>query len=169
MIAPPSKELLETLLKLRLCTVRDLKRCRPRVRRLTRDLPVFDSVWIDALLQARKLTSFQARILQSSDSQQLLVGPCVLVDRLGHGPQATTYLARRREGNERCVLKIINRPAESIDNGLKRLEELVDQLKGFDHPAMVGPHSCLGQQEQLITISRYVPGQIGRASCRERV
>jgi hypothetical protein len=62
---PPSKQLRETLLRLKICSVRDFRRAKRRVRRLARDLPAFDFVWIDALLQARRLTPFQARLLES--------------------------------------------------------------------------------------------------------
>ncbi len=103
MIEPPSKQLLDTLLNLKLCTRRDLFRCRGRVRRLARDLPAFDFVWIDSLLYARKLTPFQARLLEASAYEQLCAGPCVLINQLGKGKRSSTYLARQRDGRAaRC-------------------------------------------------------------------
>ena len=50
MLEPPSSSLLKTLSTLRLCSPRDLRRCRGYVRRLTHELPAFDSIWIDALV-----------------------------------------------------------------------------------------------------------------------
>ena len=66
MIEPPSKPLRETLLRLRICTAADFRRAKRRVRRLARDLPAFDFIWIDALLNLRRLTPFQARLLETN-------------------------------------------------------------------------------------------------------
>ena len=158
MIEPPSKQLVKRLEDLGLCSPRDLRRCRGRVKRLAHDLPAFDTVWIDALVQARKLTPFQARILDSPCPERLRVGPCVVIDELGHGPSSTTYLARRRDGNDRCVLRLIQYRPELLAAGLASLEQLVSGLKGARHPSIVAPHACLVLDDELVTVSRYVPG-----------
>lgn len=157
MLEPPSPKLVQLLVGLKLCTAADLKRCRGRVRRLARDLPAFDSVWIDALLQARRLTPFQARLLDTQ-SESLAVGPCVLVDRLGQGRHAATFVARPREGHELCVLKRIDVPPEALTLGLIGLEQLTARLERFAHPSIAAPHTSLRHGGQLVTVSRYVPG-----------
>ena len=157
-IEPPSKQLVETLLKLKLCETSDLRRCRHRVRRLARDLPAFDSVWIDALLQARRLTPFQAQLLESSHPEDLRVGPCVLMRQLGRGPRARTYLARQRDSREQCVLKLIDLPPEQKDAALDRIERLVARWIGFAHPHVVPPRGALIWNDHLVAVSRFVPG-----------
>ncbi|MBM81400.1 MAG: hypothetical protein CMJ78_12535 [Planctomycetaceae bacterium] len=141
LLEPPSKEMLHLLRDLRICTLRDLKRCRPRVRRLAHDLPAFDSVWIDALVQARKLTSFQARIIESPQAKLLQVGPCLLVKQLGQSQTAETYLARRINGNERCVLKQSTVPLESKQVVDKKIKQLTTIGKSLAHPQVVIPHA----------------------------
>lgn len=158
MIDPPSPGLSSTLFDLNLCAPADLKRCRHRVRRLAHDVPAFDSIWLDALLQARKLTPFQAQILESSDRERLCVGPCVLVDQLGRGVEATTYLARRREGTEQVVLKMLDRPLESLEADLERLTELTHRLRRCSHHSAVGPHTALRHGDRLVAISQHVQG-----------
>lgn len=159
MVDPPSKELLQTLFALKLCTPGDLRRCRRRVRRLARDVPAFDFVWIDALLYRKKITPFQARLLESRRSAELAVGPCVLIDRLGGGPTATTYLARHRDERFRRVLKCIDRPGDHRAASHSRLEELTHSAAGFKNSAIVAPSSCLIENERLIAISRHVAGR----------
>ena len=154
---PLSKPLSDWLFKLRLCTPADLRRCRGRVRRLARDVPTFDSVWIDALVHARKLTAFQAKLLESGRPERLAVGPCVLVDQLGHG-MSTTYLARHRKGRERCVLKLIDIPEEGRGPALAGLERLVARTENLSHPAVIAPQSCLFHPPHLVTVSRYLAG-----------
>ncbi len=154
---PLSKPLTDWLIRLNLCTRADLRRCQRRVRQLARDVPAFDSVWIDALVHARKLTPFQARLLESGRPEQLAVGPCVLVDRLGQGGSAT-YLARHHEGDERCVLKMMAIPKEQAGFVLDSLRQLVERAENLAHPLVVVPKSCLAHQEQLVTVSRYAAG-----------
>jgi len=157
-IEPPSKQLVEMLLKFKLCETGDIRRCRHRVRQLARDLPAFDSVWIDALLKARRLTLFQAQLLESSHPEDLRVGPCVLVEQLGRGPAAKTYLARQRESRERCVLKLIDLPPELMETALDNLERLIARWVGFAHPHIVSPRGALIWNDRLVAVSRYVPG-----------
>ncbi len=154
---PLSKPLADWLNRLRLCTPADLRRCRGRVRQLARDVPAFDSVWIDALVHARKLTAFQAKLLESGRPEQLAVGPCVLVDQLGHG-MSTTYLARHLKGHQRCVLKLIDLPEEQRASALAALEQLVARTENLSHPAVIVPKSCLYYPPHLVTISRYLQG-----------
>ena len=154
---PLSKPLADWLLKLRLCTPADLRRCQGRVRQLARDVPAFDSVWIDALVHARKLTAFQAKLLESGRPEQLAVGPCVLVDQLGHGMSAT-YLARHVKGRERSVLKLIDLPEEERSSALAALAQLVARAEKLSHPSAIVPKACLYHSPHLVTVSRYLQG-----------
>ncbi|MBW3538968.1 MAG: serine/threonine protein kinase [Planctomycetes bacterium] len=155
---PPSKDLERRLFDARLCTPRDLRRCRRIVRRLARDVPAFDSVWIDALVQSRRLTLFQARVLESSRPESIVAGPCVLVERLGGGRSSETFLARLRQGTERSVLKLLDLPPELHESVLERLHELTRRLAGSENDAAVGPHTALLHGGKLVVVSREISG-----------
>lgn len=158
MLEPPSKQLLALLQKTELCTPRDLRRCRARVQRLTHDLPVFDSVWIDALLQARKVTPFQARLLDSRRADQLLVGPCLLLDRLGGGNRGETFLARHRSTRQTCMLKLVDAIAGFSTAEYSALESAIAKLEAVNHPCIVGPQVCDRLDDKLVMVSRFVSG-----------
>ena len=163
MVDPPSRELQKLLFGLGLCTPADLRRCRGRVRRIARDLPAFDSVWIDALVQSRRLTPFQARLLESPHPQrrQLAVGPCVLVDRTGGPaghPETGTFLARHRKSRSQCIVKQFTPPQHETEACLARLRRLASQGGGHHSPYIVCPHSALQHEGRIVTVSRYVPG-----------
>ena len=159
MIEPPSQPLARALEELRLCRPAALRACRRRVKRLAHDLPAFDSVWIDALVQANKLTSFQADILQSRDAQRLRVGPFVLEDQLGAaGPESPTYLARHGSSSARCVLKIFDVSTHTSDHGGEHLQSLVARGGSLDCPAVIVPHACRVDGQRLVLVSRYVGG-----------
>lgn len=158
MLDPPSESLLQVLLGQNVCSERDLRRCRGRVRRLTRDLPAFDSVWLDVLVQDRKLTPFQLRLLESSRPEQIGVGPCLLLDRLGGGPSGNTYLARPRDSREPCVIKCVPKGDLLSPEAIDRLEMLVGHLDGFSHPSIVVPHAWDRVEGQLVLIARHIDG-----------
>jgi hypothetical protein len=90
----PSPELGELLNRLYLATPKQLRAVARRARRLAGEVPLLDSVWIDALAQARLLTPYQAAEINAGRGEQLLVGPYVtgrLIQRLGY---ADCFLAR---------------------------------------------------------------------------
>src|SRR6476620_4422179 len=84
--SPPS-HLVDLLGRLHLATPKQLHAVSRRARRLAGELPLFDSIWIDALVQARLLTPFQAAEINAGRGEQLLVGPYVIrrkIQRLGY-------------------------------------------------------------------------------------
>lgn len=80
----------------------DARRLAGQVRHLARNLPVFESVWIDALLQARQITRFQAAEIQAGRGQRLRIGPYVLEERLPWPHYAAAYRARRHDATPRA-------------------------------------------------------------------
>ncbi len=164
MLEPPSAQLLKTLSALKLCTPRDLRKCRGYVRRLTRDLPTFDSIWIDGLVQTRRITSFQAQCLEAGKADRLVIGPCLLLEKLGATALAETYLARRRDADDICVLKLTSVAPENVKLLSERLSKLTTLAAEFDHPAIVLPQATQvaewpsAGKLRLVTISRHVRG-----------
>ncbi len=101
------------------------------MRRLARDLPAFESVWVDALVQRRRLTPFQARWLTSPCPQRLILGPCALVDRLWSEGDVTSYLARRRGTAERCTVTVVEAPDDTLAHALDRFREFLQATRGL--------------------------------------
>src|SRR5262245_59072044 len=157
-LEPLSDPLRKLLLELKLCSENNLRHCRRHVRRLTRSLPAFDSVWLDALVQIGRLTPYQARLLESSNRRALAIGPCVAIDRLGNGRDGVTLLARMRDGHELCVAKILRPASRLSEETIERLQSLVERVKDFAHPSIVAPISYDRVDDRLVLVSRYVPG-----------
>ncbi|MEK6261380.1 MAG: protein kinase [Planctomycetota bacterium] len=154
-----SDDLVRRLTELQLCRPQDFQRAKGYVRRLAYDLPAFDSVWIDALVQLRRLTPYQARVLEEGTSANLRVGPFVILDELGRGPRATTFLAKSLERQDRCVVKRLRVPPEDVAECRRRLLALLERTADWSHPSLVVPHSmpAIGEQE-LAVVSRFVAG-----------
>jgi len=137
----PSSELGELLNRLHLATPNQLRAVTRRARRLAGELPLFDSVWIDALGQARLLTPYQAAQINAGRGEQLLVGPYVirrLIQRLG---SADCFLAiqavseeRKSKKREQPIHLVVARgvdPAEA-DRAASRLHLAIERLASID-------------------------------------
>lgn len=159
--ALPSDDLVRGLTELQLCRLRDFQQARGLVRRLARDLPPFDSVWIDALVQLRRLTPYQARVLEEGTATELRVGSFVILDELGRGPHARTFLAKRADRSDRCVVKRLRLAIENRTECRRRFDQLLERTSGWSHPHLVVPHlmedGALVEDHPAL-VSRFIPG-----------
>ncbi|HET6423749.1 MAG TPA: hypothetical protein VFG20_08710, partial [Planctomycetaceae bacterium] len=155
---PPSDALLQRLQDWRLCRPADLRRARGRVRQLARDLPAFDSVWIDALVQVGCLTPFQARVLESPASEQLLVGEYLLQDELGHGRWTRSWLAKPTTSTSLVVVKRITAPRETAAEVAQRGRELVRKSAGIAKSGCVLPSACWEDANGFYLVAPFISG-----------
>lgn len=140
-LEPPSRQLQQVLLSKKLCSARELRRCASRVRRLASDLPGFDSVWLDALVQRRVLTSFQARSIEAQEYDRLTIGPSIVLDQIGHGPDSETYLTKLPHERATCIVKRVSVATELRGPTLKRLQRLTERGRQCQHLGVVIPHA----------------------------
>lgn len=141
MVEPPSRRLQQILLGLKLCSPRELRRCASRVKALSADLPAFDSVWLDALVQRRVLTSWQAQTIEADQPELLRIGPCEIEDRIGQSHRSATYLARLPDRKGQCVIKRVVVPAELRKPVNDRLKLLIEKSARLSQPGIIVPHS----------------------------
>ncbi len=141
MVEPPSRRLQQILLGLKLCSPRELRRCASRVKALSADLPAFDSVWLDALVQRRVLTSWQSQTIELDQPELLRIGPCVVEDLIGQSHRSATFLARLPEQQGQCVIKRVIVPTELRKPVNDRLKLLTEKAQRLSLPGIVVPHS----------------------------
>lgn len=141
MVEPPSRRLQQILLGLKLCSPRDLRRCAPRVKTLSADLPAFDSVWLDALVQRRQLTSWQAQTIEADQPELLRIGPCIVEGRIGQSHGSATYLARLPDQQGHCVIKRVVVPSELRKPVNDRLKQLIEKSPRLAQAGIIVPHS----------------------------
>ncbi|MBX3414141.1 MAG: protein kinase [Pirellulales bacterium] len=125
MRAEPPAELTALLERLHLATAAQVRAEHARVSRLARDLPLFESVWVDALAQARLLTPFQAAEINAGRGEQLLVGPYVLYQRLTPAAAWEWYVAREVETSAVVRLAVFPVGRRDAKELLRALEKLV--------------------------------------------
>lgn len=122
----PPAQLVAMLERLGLATAGQVARMGRRVRRLARDLPRFESVWVDALAQTRVLTPFQAAEINAGRGESLRIGPYVLCERLPTPCYVPCYRAIRLDSRETVRLAIIENAGPHV---LAQLESLVGCVK----------------------------------------
>tara|TARA_R110002072_G_scaffold303121_1_gene494501 strand:- start:17016 stop:19826 length:2811 start_codon:yes stop_codon:yes gene_type:complete len=140
-VEPPSRRLQQILLGLKLCSPRELRRCASRVKVLSADLPAFDSVWLDALVQRRVLTSWQSQTIELDQPDLLRIGPCIVEDRIGQSHRSATFIARLPDQQGQCVIKRVIVPTELRKPINDRLKQLTEKAQKISLPGIVIPHS----------------------------
>jgi eukaryotic-like serine/threonine-protein kinase len=103
----PPKQLLELMERTGLATAGQVRGVGRRAKRLARRLPLFESVWVDALAQARIITRFQAVRINAGHGDSLRVGPYLLDRSLPSAGYVDCYQAREVESGGAFRLAII--------------------------------------------------------------
>ncbi len=158
MLEPPSPELLRRLDAWQLCQPSDLRRARRLVWRLAQDLPAFDSVWIDALVQLGRLTPYQARMLDGDSAALLRVGPYILLDEIGRSACGCSWLARSAERKEVVVVKRIRPSADALPEIAARTQTLLAYSERFQSASIVPPREFREEQGDCVFVSPRVSG-----------
>lgn len=145
---PPPK-LADLLVRLEACSSADFSRAARTVQTLCRDLPDFDSVWLDALVQLRVLTPWQSEILQSEEPDRLRVGRYLLREVLG----TCTFAAHHLDTGQRVAAVQVQSPetddVRSIDflNRLANLTESADHRRGGAPVSIILPREVVSLNE----------------------
>lgn len=139
----PSERLSELLTTSGLCTRAQLEQCEPFVRQLCQDLPDFDSVWLDALIQQRVLTPWQADQILHENGVRLSAGRYQLQESLGR----KTYLAKDTQQGTVFVLRSLEHSDAAQNPQIaRRMEEL---LTSIERPRNSAPASLILPTEMV--------------------
>src|SRR5262245_50849222 len=104
------------------------------------------------------LTPLQVRWLTRGRGLQLVVGPYVLLDRLGKGGMGQVFLARHRDNGQKVALKVA-RTSRADSGRLKaRFAREVRAVARLDHPNVVRAIGAGSDHGTLYLAMEYVPG-----------
>ena len=132
---PPPAQLTALLKQLKLATDRDFEGVEAAVHRIAGDLPRFESVWIDALRQARLLTHFQAAEIHAGRGDALRVARYVVCQPVHECGYATVYRAEDQQTREIVRLAVFALSSHDSNAVLAKLEQLIAVGKGLSHAA----------------------------------
>ncbi|MFH1919209.1 MAG: protein kinase [Planctomycetota bacterium] len=155
----PPRELISLVERLGLAAPGQVCRLGRSARRLARGLPLFESVWVDALAQARVVTRFQAEEIKAGRGEALRVGPYVLRGRLPSPGYTDCYLARETESGEVVRLAVVRPSPGQASDLVGRLEALVAKSESLDSPVLI-PITRVGiDGDRVWAGSRHVAGR----------
>jgi serine/threonine-protein kinase len=155
----PPAELVELLSRLELASPGRVASVARGVRKLAGGLPGFEMVWVDALAQARILTTFQAAEINAGRGAALEVGPFTLFESLEPLGYATTYRARQRGTNRFVRLFLIPAGQHTGDQFAPQLESLVRRCVTLDLPQVATFDSCGAAGDRLWVACSFAPGK----------
>src|SRR5262245_6206065 len=94
------------------------------------------------LIEAGKLTPFQAAAVRERRFDELVVGNYQVLDRLGAGGMGTVYKARHRRMKRVVALKVLSRKAGQSEQFVQRFQREVEAVARLSHPNIVMAHDA---------------------------
>jgi CheY-like chemotaxis protein/tRNA A-37 threonylcarbamoyl transferase component Bud32 len=94
------------------------------------------------LIEAGKLTPFQAAAVRERRFEELVIGNYQVLDRLGAGGMGTVYKARHRRMKRVVALKVLARAAARSDAFVRRFQREVEAVARLSHPNIVMAHDA---------------------------
>ncbi len=155
----PPEKLTELLAELDLATAEQVQAMDRRARRLSRNLPRFESVWVDALAQARLLTPFQATQINAGRGRSLRIGPYVACRGLPSLGFASCYQARQVDSRQIVRLAVVEPPAAQAADMLNRLEALAAASESLQCDRLAPVIEVGADADRLLAACRYVGGK----------
>ena len=157
----PSDNLIRILGELQLASPNVVAQCESSVKTLCHDLPDFDSVWLDALVQRSVLTAWQAQVLQGSEDAAglLSAGDFVLQQPLGE----QTFLGASRQNGRLAVLRRLPERSDSdheevLLTGWRTLLDRLDGIRSGAPDSIELPRVWIDGEQSQFVASGFVPG-----------
>jgi len=159
MYDPASREMIRKLEQFTAVRERDLSGCGAYVRLLNRDLPMFDSIWLDALVQRRLLSPFQADSLSEGREESLKVGDYLLIDQMQQDQVHVRYLAQHAQTKKRFLIDEYRQPAPCSTETLAALSEMRLQLQRNRHMSEITlPVDYIAKENSLFVVHPHFRG-----------
>ena len=94
------------------------------------------------LIEAKKLTPFQATEIWKGNTQQLVLGDYEILDKIGAGGMGEVYKARHRRMKRVVALKLLPASVTKNEQAVQRFEREVEAAAKLSHPNIVTAHDA---------------------------
>lgn len=159
----PPEKLVSLLERLQLANRAQLLSVGRHVNRLANDLPRFESVWIDALAQARYITPYQAAELNAGRGMELAVGPFLLEQPLETSGWSQAFRAKDPQSQQLVRLTRARCSASQVEARAAALQKVVERVGGIQNPHVVVPFHCGSLDHWLWVASKYFDATTAQA------
>jgi serine/threonine protein kinase len=110
------------------------------------------------LVRLGKLTRYQAAALYQGKGKALLIGPYVVLAKLGSGGMGMVFKARLRDGGPEVALKLLPPSASKHPQAVLRFRREAAILEKLDHPNIVSSHDIGAYNGVHYLVMDYVEG-----------
>jgi serine/threonine protein kinase len=110
------------------------------------------------LMQLDLLTPYQVNQVLQGRGQQLLLGPYVLVERLGTGGMGEVFKARHRRLQRIAAVKVVSRARIAHANALHRFRREAEVAAHLSHPNIVAVHDFGEEGDTWYLAMEYIDG-----------
>jgi len=111
------------------------------------------------LIEAGRLTSFQADAILDGRWPQLFIGNYTIQSRIGAGGMGTVFKARHRRMNRVVALKVLSRDSSGQSDHTRRFEREVETIAQLSHPNIVMAYDAGEAKDGLYLVMEYVDGR----------
>jgi serine/threonine protein kinase len=110
------------------------------------------------LVRLGKLTRYQAAALFQGKGRSLLIGPYVVLDKLGSGGMGMVFKARRRPEGPEIALKLLPPSASKHPHAVLRFRREAEIMERLHHPNIVASHEIGAYHGVHYLVMDYVEG-----------
>src|SRR5262245_24070278 len=91
-----------------------------------------------AVLRRGWLTGFQLNAIANGKAKELIVGPYIILERLGEGGMGQVFKARHRHMRRTVALKLIRKEKLTNPDAVHRFYQEVEMAAQLHHPNKIG-------------------------------
>ncbi len=104
------------------------------------------------------LTAFQVRMLSQGRGEQLIVGPYVILEKLGEGGMGAVYKARNVRLGRVVAIKLLRKERNTNVEVIRRFRREVEVVSSLAHPNVVRAFDACEVDGNLVFEMEYVEG-----------
>jgi len=120
--------------------------------------PTDAQAFTSELVRQKKLTAYQASVIQQGQSKGLVFGEYTVLDKLGEGGMGMVFQAQHRYLKRMVALKVLHATITQSEEAVKRFRREVEAIGRLSHPNVVAAFDANQQEGIYYFVMEYVDG-----------
>jgi serine/threonine protein kinase len=154
MPTPSAADLVESLSELRILDAAQLD----KINRAMKGRSPEPKAVARELLKHGWITAYQANLLLQGRGTELVLGPYVLLERLGEGGMGQVFKARHQIMDRTVAIKVIRKEMLSHPDAVQRFHREIRAAAQLDHPHLVRAHDAAQVGDTHFLVMEYAEG-----------
>ncbi|MFP6751467.1 MAG: serine/threonine-protein kinase [Pirellulaceae bacterium] len=111
------------------------------------------------LVEANKLTSFQASLIATGQQQKLILGNYMVLEQIGRGGMGVVYKARHQRMKRNVAIKVLAEKLTNSETRLRRFHREVEAAARLVHPNIVTAFDADKDEKTFFLVMEFVDGK----------